>query len=467
MLNQLRMKLFIAILILMVSMALIKFVKDQNTTTEREEIMITYTTVTHGYDWGPAVDQIILSFGAQIDPNTVKPENFIVDVTSSNQTARRIITAAYISDASGVATSEGSHVTLALEVGPTLYESSPFNYDFMSGRNLYKEMNYTLALTPESTLATKSGERITWTSDTPIEKTADLMPYSDLFVHNQDFKLAEVSLKYASYTPTTQDSENNDTKIPLIIWLHGAGEGGTDTTIAVLGNNVTNLVQDEIQSHFGEQGTYVLVPQAPTMWMDVNGQNVYNISVKDSDGKSYYEEALMALIEQFVTSHPDIDTNRIYIGGCSNGGYMTVKMIIDYPDYFAAAYPAAMAYASDWLNEDRLNALMDMPIWLTHAQNDPTVKISEDVKDANGAYIPVDNFSNALYDRLVQKGHKNIHYSLYDTVVDTSGNYVTPEGKPFEYNGHWSWIYTLNDDCTAVIDGTETTLFQWLAMQRN
>lgn len=466
MLNNVRMKLFLAILILMVSMALLKIVKDQNTNTEREEIMITYTTVTHGYDWGPAVDQIILSFGAQIDPNTVKSEHFIVEVTSSNQTAKRKITGAYISDASGNTATKGSHVTLTLEVGPTLYESSPFNYDFMSGRNQYKEMSYALSLTPESTLATASGERITWTPETTLEKTADLMPYSDLFVHNQDFTLGEVSLKYASYTPKKQDSANSDAKIPLIIWLHGAGEGGTDTTIAVLGNNVTNLVQDKIQSHFGEQGAYVLVPQAPTMWMDVNGQNVYNISVKDSDGKSYYEEALMALIEQFVTSHPDIDTNRIYIGGCSNGGYMTVKMIIDYPDYFAAAYPAAMAYASDWLNEDRLNALMDMPIWLTHAQNDPTVKISEDMKDANGAYIPVDNFSNAVYDRLVQKGHKNIHYSLFENVVDMSGNYVTLDGKPFEYNGHWSWIYTLNDDCTEVIEGTETTLFQWLAMQK-
>ena len=127
MLNNVRMKLFLAILILMVSMALIKIVIDQNTTTEREEIMITYTTITHGYDWGPAVDQIILSFGAQIDPNTVKPEHFIIEVTSSNQTVKRKITGAYISDATGNATTKGSHVALTLEVGPTVYESSPFN----------------------------------------------------------------------------------------------------------------------------------------------------------------------------------------------------------------------------------------------------------------------------------------------------------------------------------------------------
>lgn len=47
----------------------------------------------------------------------------------------------------------------------------------------------------------------------------------------------------------------------------------------------------------------------------------------------------MACIEEFVELHKDqIDADRIYIGGCSNGGFMTMRMIVDYPKYFAAAY---------------------------------------------------------------------------------------------------------------------------------
>lgn len=58
-----------------------------------------------------------------------------------------------------------------------------------------------------------------------------------------------------------------------------------------------------------------------------------------SDGTSIYEDALMAFIKDYVSKNEDIDQNRIYIGGCSSGGYMTMLMIRDYPEYFAAALP--------------------------------------------------------------------------------------------------------------------------------
>ena len=53
---------------------------------------------------------------------------------------------------------------------------------------------------------------------------------------------------------------------PLVIWLHGAGEGGTDPTIAYTGNKVVNLSGPEIQAKLG--GAWILAPQTPTMWMD-------------------------------------------------------------------------------------------------------------------------------------------------------------------------------------------------------
>lgn len=107
----------------------------------------------------------------------------------------------------------------------------------------------------------------------------------------------------------------------------GGGEGGTDATIPISANKSVNLSTKEIQSYFG--GAYVLVPQIPTRWMDgFTGK---------SDGTSIYEKSLMALIKDYVSKNKDIETNRIYIGGCSNGGYMTMLMIRDYPKYFAAA----------------------------------------------------------------------------------------------------------------------------------
>lgn len=84
----------------------------------------------------------------------------------------------------------------------------------------------------------------------------------------------------------------------------------------------------------------------------------------------------------------------------------------------------------------------------------------------SGEEVPVYEYSNALYDRLVKAGAQEAHYSLFDKVLDTTGLYQDGAGQPYEYDGHWSWLYTLNNQCVEEIDGKETTLFEWLANQR-
>lgn len=57
-------------------------------------------------------------------------------------------------------------------------------------------------------------------------------------------------------------------KAPLVVYLHGAGEGkgatqGEGATRAYTGNRVTALSQKQIQRYFGGFA-WVLVPQSPT-----------------------------------------------------------------------------------------------------------------------------------------------------------------------------------------------------------
>lgn len=428
-------------------------------------LTVTYKTVTNGYDWGPAINKIVLDMGTTVDSNTVTPQSFDVTAIRSyndlnvaiatDHVVSRNVIKAYTSDSFGEVNADSQFVTLEFEIGPSMPESSPFYYNVLTGRNEYVKTFYEVSVAIGSTLASTDGHSLTFKSTGKAEKIGDIQPSCDAFVHNQEFEMNHVKLKYASFTPTIHTMDNT----PLIIWLHGAGEGGLDTTIAVLGNNVSNLIKENIQSNFGKNGAFVLVPQAPTMWMDFDGKSIYNNTVDNSDGHSFYEESLMGLIEHFVAMNPTIDAKRIYIGGCSNGGYMTVKMVMDHPDYFAAAFPAAEAYSVDWLTEERIDAIKHFPMWLTHAQNDPIVEISRD-------HIPLDNYSNALFDRLVASGNKNVHYSLFNDVVDTSGIYFDADGKPFAYHGHWSWIYTLNNYCKKTINGKEITLFEWLSEQK-
>lgn len=243
-----------------------------------------------------------------------------------------------------------------------------------------------------------------------------------------------VTLTYADYAPAKDKVKN-----PLVIWLHGMGEGGTDPTIPIAGNKAANFASKDIQSYFG--GAYVLAPQTPTYWMD--GFTSFG------DGTSKYEQALMSLIKDYVAQNKDIDTDRIYIGGDSNGGYMTMLMIRDYKDYFAAAVVACEALKDSLITDEQINEMKDLPIWFVAAKTDTVV--------------PPNDYTVPTYNRLVNAGAKDVHMSLFDNVVDTSGLYKKSDQTPYEYNGHWSWIYVYNNEVSKVINGKKTTMMQWLA----
>lgn len=232
------------------------------------------------------------------------------------------------------------------------------------------------------------------------------------------------TLTYASYEPEALRIDGK--KNPLIIWLHGMGEGGTDVSIELMGNEVVALIREDIQSHFttegGEKGVYVLAVQCPTMWMNTSkgfGNGSY---------PSLYSDALKACIDNYVKQNPDVDPNRIYIGGCSNGGYMTMNMIIRNPKYFAAAYPTCEAYADVNISDNQIKQLAEENIWFVQSFDDTTVKPTE--------------YCIPTYKRLMEAGAKNVWVSMFENVTGTD----MPGQKLF---GHFSWVYVFNDQVTA------------------
>lgn len=254
-------------------------------------------------------------------------------------------------------------------------------------------------------------------------------------------------LNYGYFIPQVRNAGPR----PLIIWLHGAGEGGYDPTIAYTGNKVVALASEKVQAYFG--GAYVLAPQTKTFWLN-DGSGQYGTT-----GKSMYGKALKACIDEFVEKNPGIDRRRIYIGGDSNGGFMTMRMILDYPKYFAAAFPVCEALYDNTVSDKALQKIVHLPIWFTHAKNDPIVKPEETV-------IPT-------YKRLIAAGAGNVHFTYWDKIEDIHEGFRDAEGKPYEYIAHFAWIPVLNDDCRVdyngrpvVADGKEVGLLEWLSMQK-
>ena len=158
----------------------------------------------------------------------------------------------------------------------------------------------------------------------------------------------------------------------------------------------------------------------------------------------------MLLIRFFVSSHPGIDPQRIYVGGCSNGGYMTLSLLLEDPNYFAASFPVCEAYQNSWLSDEDIQVLKDIPIWFTHSELDQI--------------CPPQDSTFPTVERLIQAGGRNIHLSRLSAIYDTTGQYKNEDGSPHQYDSHFSWIPVLNNECTAPT--TNLSLFHWLSQQK-
>ena len=441
------------------------------------EKAVSFDMIVGAYAGGPAIEKAVLHFEDAVAADALADDLFSVSFTSqgwfgpqkavlgqgSGQTV-------YLSDDEGneVDAASANHVTVEYSISYGMWSFngnlSPFTYSTVNNWN--DPATYDLAIASGKTLDIGGTEYTELASVTsPDEWTVPVLDTWDL---TGKYTEGDITLTYGSYG--TDEMKNDGAKNPLIIWLHGAGEGGTDPSIAILGNQVTNLAKDVIQKYFVTdtvKGAYVLAAQTPTMWMD-GGDGEYSNDV----ASQYYVQALKGLIDAYIEKNGDIDMNRIYIGGCSNGGFMTVNMIFNFPDFFAAAYPICEAYPTGDVSAEKVEKIKDLPIWFTHSANDNTVKIA-----TNGE--PDDVYTNALYIDLINAGAENVHYSMFET--------VNVEGV--NYDGHWSWIYALRDECVNVqptagangdmtiadldpasaekvqVGGEDVTLWGWLAAQ--
>ena len=410
----------------------------------------TQIAVVEGYEWGPAVMATILILPEAVRSKSVTADKFSVVESKESfdwatfapehimaDSPRQVLEAVTVTPDGKVTSLPSKYILLTLAEDPNT--GSPFCFDMLTQKATRCDP-YQLHITLNAPLETMLGEQVTQLNIDPnASMAAPCLEDVDL---NGVFTGSEGhTLHYASYCPAHPAGE----KHPLVIWLHGAGEGGEDPTIAVLGNQVSVLFGSKFQSVMG--GAYVLVPQTPTYWMCyVEGSNQ-----TDNPGvSSIYHRDLMELIQHYVDQNPDIDPNRIIVGGCSNGGYMTMDLVLHEPNYFAAAYPICEAYLDAGISDKELHNIVDtnLPIWFIYAQTDTTVPPAE--------------YSVPTMSRLAAMG-ANMYSTVWPNVVDTTGRLQGPNGGVYEYNGHFSWIYFFQGLCKD--DATGVDMWTWMAQQ--
>jgi len=159
----------------------------------------------------------------------------------------------------------------------------------------------------------------------------------------------KVTLEMEYLLALPKDYDKDTTKAwPLMVFLHGAGERGSDIN-KVKVHGPAKLVEQGKEMPF-----IVISPQCPEgQW--------WNNRV----------ETVMALIDEIAEKYR-VDPKRIYLTGLSMGGYGTWSIASTFPNRFAAIVPicgGGQPYQA--------GNLKSIPVWAFHGGKDPVVPLAE------------------------------------------------------------------------------------------
>lgn len=179
---------------------------------------------------------------------------------------------------------------------------------------------------------------------------------------------------------------------PVVLFLHGAGEGGLDGYIqTTVGLGPAMLNRPE---RFPLVGVF---PQSPprVAWRGPSAEHALR--------------ALEATIDELAC-----DRDRVYLTGISMGGYGTWHMATAHPERFAAIVPICGGSANAELTAERL---VDMPVWVFHGDKDNIIPVEE---------------SRAVVAALRARG-SDVRYTEYRNVRHNSWDaaYAEPELMPW------------------------------------
>ena len=141
-----------------------------------------------------------------------------------------------------------------------------------------------------------------------------------------------------------------DTPRPLVLFLHGAGESGTDNLRQINGN-IDNLL-----AAAKNNDAFLYAPQTNMGWSST----------------ALFSHA-MEMIDRAIAER-NVDPNRIYVTGLSMGGGGVWNFVNQFHDRVAAAVPiCAVGPTASFMPAD----LLGESIWAFHGRSDHTVPVAE------------------------------------------------------------------------------------------
>ena len=174
----------------------------------------------------------------------------------------------------------------------------------------------------------------------------------------------DFSLNYILSKP----QNTNDLK-PLIVFLHGSGERGTDLNKLSIHGPLNYIKTNKLDA-------YILVPQCP-------------------QDKYWDSEQLFLLIQKIIKENK-INSSKIYLTGLSMGAWGAWNLVFEHPDLFAAMVP--IAGFVDRLPMVENCKIKNIPIRIYHGLQDDVVSV---------------NYAIAIYDKL-KDCHNDIKLEIFE-----------------------------------------------------
>ena len=165
------------------------------------------------------------------------------------------------------------------------------------------------------------------------------------------------------------ENYDNGKKYPLILFLHGAGERGSDNEKQLI--HGSKLFLDSVNRK--KFPAIVVFPQCEveSYWSSVQIDRSASPLKLDFNYSNPATEPLtlsMMLLDDLIRNER-VDSRRVYITGLSMGGMGTFEAIHRYPHTFAAAVP--ICGGGDTVRYEKVNT----PFWVFHGDADAVVDV--------------------------------------------------------------------------------------------
>lgn len=415
-----------------------------------------FNVIAEPFDWGKDITRLMLKPGGEVAASDLNVGDFKVNAKHYSEQAykddyngARKVVGVYPVDAEGNKLDQGEYIIVELEYGSGVAAGHTGSYNYA---------NYYTPLTPTYTLEWQ-GE--SFEQNEVVNLLCDefvLDRYTDSSIEDENYNFCD----YALYSP-----EETAGKKPLIIFFHGMGEGGSrelkNQGVQMYAYPEANFADESIQKIMGG-GAYVLLPQSPDRW-----------PTGGFTDESGYIDVVNSLIDSVIENNPNIDTNRIYVGGLSMGGYMASRVILSRPDKYAAAFLCAQAYA---ITEEDALKLKDLPVWVSCCESDGTCAMDP---YTYASYVKLVNAGNVdakcavmesnetdpksrfrFYDNSASAEDFKLYFAEQEHENVVTGQFVWDNVAYSGHNGGWVGVFA-NGEYYENEAGSRVTIMDWLA----